>query len=359
MTRMQYCVFCFFLLICLLISSNKGIYSSEKARILIQKEKETTLLSSGFTCMASSLLSGRIAGGMKDGSAGIWSPDGVLLAAYGAGYYKSPVSAIAISDDGSHVAMAPRKGYVRLVSLSRRKESAWLRWDDSVTSMTFSPGGKFLAAGSLNGDIKLWNRVNQEMIRWFIGHELAVTSLSITSSGNLMASASWDRTVRLWDVAKGIVVKVLKKPPGATPLFYAPGHGQASAEVKPETRDDTVCCVAFSQDGKLLAGGARDGTVAVWEIESGQTVKSAPLQKNRITSLAFSGDGAFLICGASDGTIRIIQVRSDLESENSTGHRQAVAFLRPGSDCRFFSGACDGSLIQWKVSLEPLEKQEL
>src|SRR6202167_3466909 len=55
---------------------------------------------------------------------------------------------------------------------------------------------------------------------------------------------------------------------------------------------DHVQSVAFSPDGKQIVSGSRDGTVRIWDIETGQTVVG-PFEGHTdwVNSVAFSPDG--------------------------------------------------------------------
>jgi WD40 repeat protein len=64
--------------------------------------------------------------------------------------------------------------------------------------------------------------------------------------------------------------------------------------------------VAFSGDGRILASGQSDGTVALWDLPSRQ--QRATLQGHttlEVYSVAFSGDGKILASGGSDQTVRL------------------------------------------------------
>jgi hypothetical protein len=73
---------------------------------------------------------------------------------------------------------------------------------DRVTSVTFSPDGRWTLTG---GDIiaRLRDVASGREIRRFQGHSSRVTSVAFSPDGLLARTGSWDATVRLWDIATG------------------------------------------------------------------------------------------------------------------------------------------------------------
>lgn len=67
-----------------------------------------------------------------------------------------------------------------------------------ITSMIFSHDGKYLACGTYEGDIKIWN-IETGLVRTYDKHIGQVIRLYYSPDDNLI-SASSDKTIRLWDL---------------------------------------------------------------------------------------------------------------------------------------------------------------
>ncbi len=187
-----------------------------------------------------------------------------------------------------------------------------------VKGLAFSPDGKILASASLDKTIKLWDTSTGNEIRTLSGHTGGVIGVAFSPDGLTLASASWDSTVILWDVQSG---NLLRKFSGHT---------------------DKVNSVAFSTDGRLLASASEDNTVRLWDPQTGKPVRSLPVH-GRGESVAFSPNGKFLASGASrdfrakgshHGGVRVwdLGVMTSVSAfERYRGEIRMVAF-RPGGD---------------------------
>lgn len=119
------------------------------------------------------------------------------------------------------------------------------------------------------------------------GHTDQVYSLAITADGKFLASGSADKTVKLWNVATGELVRA----------FVTPG-------LKPDgtAHPGFVQCVRFTPDGsKLVSVGTapkNKGYVAVWSVADGKPLAGYDLAVGPIYSVDVTADGtAVLGCG--------------------------------------------------------------
>ncbi len=69
-----------------------------------------------------------------------------------------------------------------------------------VLSVAFSPDGKYLASGSQDYTVKLWNVELQKEVTTLRGHRYSVYSVAFSPDGKYLASGSGDNTVKLWSV---------------------------------------------------------------------------------------------------------------------------------------------------------------
>ena len=120
-----------------------------------------------------------------------------------------------------------------------------------------------------------------------------------------------------------------------------------------------VGALAFSPDGSHVVSGSWDGTLSLWEVETGES-RTHEGHREAVRTVAFSPDGSHVVSGSWDGTLRLWDVARwrastsfatagtsrELRSEGCTV--EAVAFSPDGT--HFVAGSDDGALTVWDVA---------
>jgi WD40 repeat protein len=156
-----------------------------------------------------------------------------------------------------------------------------------------------------------------------------------SSDGKLLASAGWDMAIRLWDVNT-------TRERQRWFLGWGPGR-------KPTPRGQEVCpAIAFSPDGKTLAGSGAGQDVHIWDTDTGKELRCIQGKAGLIAGLAFAPDGKTLAGACADGGVRLWDPATGRERRSLRGHAGpalAVAFSPDGRTLA--SGGSDKTVRLW------------
>jgi WD40 repeat protein len=107
----------------------------------------------------------------------------------------------------------------------------------------------------------------------------------------------------VWGFAFVIAASGQAPADSASVLVWRLDSPQPVAMSTLRSRGVPIRTLAFSPDGRLLATGAEDGGVEVWEATAGKLLHSFPPNDYAINALAFSPDGKLLVAGGADRAI--------------------------------------------------------
>jgi WD40 repeat protein len=221
--------------------------------------------------------------------------------------HTAPVTAVAFSADGKHLASGSADHTVRLWDVATGKDLLSLAGHGAaIRCLAFSPDGSLLASGSADGGVKLWDtRTGRERAR-LAGHAGAVTCLAFCPAGRALASAGSKGfpprgEINLWDVSRGRLQRELASLSEVLALaFTADGRTVATAQA------EVIFGMGFA--------GVRE-VLQLWDAAAGAPGPRFPVPEDvpwvrTVYSLAFAADGTTLLYGTRKQTVQSWQTRA-------------------------------------------------
>ncbi|MCG9132011.1 PQQ-binding-like beta-propeller repeat protein [Candidatus Poribacteria bacterium] len=210
----------------------------------------------------------------------------------------------------------------------------------------FSPDGTMLALGN-PFHIRLWDVERGNLLHTFVKSVNYRHSIAFSPDGKTLATGVTDGNlgdlIHVWDVETGTFLRNLNK------RERTDGSG-------------AVYSLAFSSDGRTLAGGQIDGKISLWSVGIGASLRATPAVANSIGShpilnLAFSSDGETLAAGVEDGTLHLYDVKTATHIDTISyipSNIRSMAFSPDGKTLAIGSGSNAGAISLWDTESSAL-----
>jgi WD40 repeat protein len=111
---------------------------------------------------------------------------------------------------------------------------------------------------------------------------------------------------------------------------------------------DLVFSVCFSPDNRRLASASGDGTVRIWDVQTGDEVRRVAAHRYHVNCVAYSPDGRTLATASDDFTIALWNSTTGERKATLSGHWYCVQCVAFSPDGRLLaSGTADGEIRAW------------
>ena len=262
--------------------------------------------------------------------------------------------------------------------------------EDSIWAVCFVPGeAGLLATGSVDESVQIWKEegaqeeVALNQVHTMAGVSLGAVALAMDTRGEYGAVNSLDSHVSVWSNSDfSIVGEGLKLAPSACwglafvprlaasdPVLLAMAGGSANVlriwnvlegkmertfEVPVEEgeggdrksrREAFMLSVAVSPDGKYIAGAGMNGTILVFEVESGKLVSQSRLHTKPVRCVTFTPDSKYVVSASDDTHIGVTEVLTGKTIQVMSGHESWVlsVAVHPSGNV-LASGGSDGKV---------------
>jgi len=198
-----------------------------------------------------------------------------------------------------------------------------------VCALAFSPDSRWLATGSRDWSLRLWDlRAAREVWRRR-DHKASVEAVAFSHDGARIASGGGtdllhglDGTIRICSAGTGEPLRCLR------------GH------------EGCITCVVFSHNDRRIVSGSEDATVRVWELETERQSLCLNLD-SCVTSAALLG-GNRVVVGTNAGTVSIWDIAAGTQELSFAAHETGMSCVTVSSDGRFIATA-SGNIRIWRI----------
>ncbi|MBE9031839.1 TIR domain-containing protein [filamentous cyanobacterium LEGE 11480] len=244
---------------------------------------------------------------------------------------------------------------------------------DDLAQTTYEHWTVLGAVSQVFGEIREWNRLE--------GHRAVVSNAVVSPDGQLIATSGFDQQVKLWDFATGRLLhswqahsgwilglafspdgKILatsagpsKQHPAGSPVQLwdvqtrKPMRSLSGSQQAEEKR--SVYTINFSPDGQTIATCKADGTIELWNVQTGKLRQTIKAHQGKVWSVQFGPQGKRLASSSEDKTIKLWDIQTGQLQKTLQDHQSSVRHIafRPDGQVLASAGA-DNIIKLWDIA---------
>jgi WD40 repeat protein len=203
---------------------------------------------------------------------------------------------------------------------------------DGTNGAAFSPDGRFLATGGMDGMVRIGDLTSKKLVRT-LEHQSQVRGVAFSPDGETLASVAWGepqapRNIYLWNVRTGSKIAMLKcqteknlsfSPDGSILAVDGTLYTVPNMQILHDLKDRYI---AFSPDGNLVASCRSDfTTIGIWDVDTGDKLAVLKGHSEGIWSVAFNHDGTLLASTSGKIDMKAMLERDDASADGDKSIR--------------------------------------
>jgi WD40 repeat protein/serine/threonine protein kinase len=227
----------------------------------------------------------------------------------------------------------------------------------SIAFQSFSPDGHYLAAGSINGVLQIWDVTRRQLYQqWTNGTDHVAPNSFLAEGNKLITWSGKDGLFHEWDSATGRELWSWRMPENWEGALAISPDGQSCVSIGYEgevtlknltdgsqTRLNLDILegayASYSPDGKWFAVASDLGFARVWNTANWQSVATAGGFLNGAHSVAFSPDNQRLAVGSGG--------QEAVKLWNPESWQNVFTLEAPGTDFYGLAFSPDGNTLGW------------
>lgn len=183
-------------------------------------------------------------------------------------------------------------------------EKWYQKENDKIVSLSVSPDGKIILAGTESGKIAVFSKETKELLNILSFRSSAISNINFQKDGNYFVTASKEMKIVVWDAA------------AFAPLFVIDGH------------DSAIRTVFFAGTDRIVSAGEK-GLLRIWKRHGKKGIKSFDITSYDIVKAAFiNGLDAIFVVGGNK--ISIVSKNGEILFEHEEDFRISDADISDG-----------------------------
>jgi len=294
--------------------------------------------------------------------------------------HQKPVFCCAFNPDGSYLATGSSDSFVKIFDTTTWTIVSTLEGHSfAVTGLQFTRDGLKLVSTSWDKKTIFWEADIMVEEKQLLGHTEAILSVCYHPSEKYIVTASADSTIQVWDISLDPVVP----PPEGTAqraeydeyreTFIARNarlrrrkdrfvmvEKEREAKGIKDPHAGAVLCVAFNNYGLLMASGAEDAKIKIWDVMSCEALYNLIGHEAPVTAVVWNATSTTLYSSSLDSTVIIWDVTNHIRLGTLISHTAPVngIDLHPDGEM-LVSGSDDGTVQLWDLQMTLQEANSL
>jgi WD40 repeat protein len=245
--------------------------------------------------------------------------------------HKEGVNMCSYSPDGKRMISGSKDGKIKVwdVSQNYKPVQEISAGDDPITALHFNHKGDKFSVGSLEV-LEIYNSTTfKKIARKKKAHVTFVKSGNFSPDDKFIVTSSWkENALVVWESEK------LKQTLELNEYIWT---------------DEAI----FTPDGNYILSCNHDNHAKVWDVKTGNIVKTFAGHSDWIYSVKITSDMKTVITGSFDQTVKLWDFNSGKLIASLSGHKDGISTLALSSNNNLIASASvDGAIILWDVNLK-------
>jgi WD40 repeat protein len=280
------------------------------------------------------------------------------------------VNVLAFSKDGKYLLSGSQDAKIILWNVENNfsNEKVIAVSKSSITNIEFSPTGNEFTICTYKSFFTYKYPDLKKISRKKNAHTSFVKCANFSKNGEMIVTSSWrDNTLVLWRTKRLKKLKIFAESEwtdnaifisddkyiasinhGNTIKIWDVQSGNLIRTLAGHT--DWVYGLFVTNDGKYLVSGSLDKTIKVWDLNSGKLFKSITAHTDGITSLSLSDDGKYFASTSLDKTTKIWSVENFSEIVTLSGHEGSVLSAKFSPNGKYIATSSSDKTVKiWDI----------